>query len=396
MPIPSGLMMPIEKVPWTSLALGAAMLAGFALSTRFQELSPELLRRFGLSLETISPDSLIGHAFLHGNILDLLVSLFLLAIIGTAVENKAGWHRFLAIFAVGVTVNGALHVGLSPWLSPSYPFLGCSGGTLALIGAGVAAFPHAKTVYRIRTRKMWGYSYHEIELPFFVAGALCLMVDLIMGVSQSGTLTPLVMVRIGSFVAGAAMAFLLGVPRDSKEASEAAAVFVQTGDYRTLSKLELSALAESQPDNPHITLALLDRLTKDRLRPNPELKAQFAQQIPLFEENTEMALSAGTLLLGFREELGLSMEQALRVAHGVNQQGEVNLSKLLYDWILHSNLSDEDEKETAAFRLANLLESTGQTDKAVELYNWLVQTYPFGSLSAASQSRLKEIEDRGK
>ena len=96
------------------------------------------LAHFGMLIPAAAaagePWRLVAHAFLHGNILHLLVNLASFIAIGPALERSLGSVRFAALYLVSA-LGGGLAVCL--W-TPMTPVVGGSGALFGMTGALVA------------------------------------------------------------------------------------------------------------------------------------------------------------------------------------------------------------------------------------------------------------------
>lgn len=383
--------MTLQGFPWLTLILIAIQAAAYLLMRPDNGLLLPGRDRIGLDLDHISLASVLGHSFVSASLPEVIFHGIFTYQILRVLEGRTGWPKCLLIFVVGAAVNAGLHLALSTVVTPSFLLLGPGGGLAAAIGASLAIFPYAKTEHWLRSGH-FSFRYFTIEIPFWLSAPIYLLMLSIVGVFGALSVTPLLLVKVGAFAAGFLAAKLLGFKAYSPEASDAEAAMADGEDYSTLDRSALFALAESQTENPRITLALISRLISDRFQPDAILKKRFADHIPLFEKDVEMALSAGSILVSLKDSSGLTMEQSLRVAMAADAKSGAAAAKQIFDWVLHSSESDDDEKETAAFRLAEVLEREGNSAGARDLYAWLVKTYPFGSVTAASQSRLSALQ----
>lgn len=95
--------------------------------------------RFGMLVPALvaagEPWRLLAHAFLHGNVLHLLVNLSSLIAIGPSLERSLGSVRFATLYLVA-GLGGGIAVCL--WYDPRQPVLGGSGALFGMMGALVA------------------------------------------------------------------------------------------------------------------------------------------------------------------------------------------------------------------------------------------------------------------
>lgn len=130
----------VDDIPVTlvvAIAYGTlAVVTGMLQQTR--EFDENVLK-FGLLVPALVTAGdqwrLLAHAFLHGNIIHLLVNLSTLIAIGPVLERSLGSVRFAALYLVSA-LGGALAVCV--WYQPYQPVLGGSGALFGMMGALVA------------------------------------------------------------------------------------------------------------------------------------------------------------------------------------------------------------------------------------------------------------------
>jgi len=106
-------------------------------------LESAFMRMLGLGVEGIMRGwiwQLLTYAFLHGNLLHLLLNMLGLFFLGPELERHLGARTFLVMFLF-CTILGGLG-----WLVLTWPYegicVGASGGIFGLIGAFAGLFPH--------------------------------------------------------------------------------------------------------------------------------------------------------------------------------------------------------------------------------------------------------------
>lgn len=104
-------------------------------------LSPESWHVLG-PIDQLGP--LLTHAFLHQNLLHLLVNLWALALFGAAVEARVGPRPFIGLYLLALAV-GAMAQGLATPGSV-LPIIGASGAIAGLMGAQLALGPAARVL----------------------------------------------------------------------------------------------------------------------------------------------------------------------------------------------------------------------------------------------------------
>jgi membrane associated rhomboid family serine protease len=127
-----------SAVPWTTLALGGGILAGFGLELRLGDDLASFVQRWGVVPRDLlsSPPALITlltAIFLHAGWLHVLSNLLYLAVFGSAVEARLGHLRYLVLFLASGLVGDLVYSLLQS--SSTTPAIGASGAIAGSIGA---------------------------------------------------------------------------------------------------------------------------------------------------------------------------------------------------------------------------------------------------------------------
>ncbi len=125
-------------VTWTvSLMMAVATIAAYAYGME------EAVARFGLvpaEPGRVGGFTLLTSFFLHGGIIHLLVNLYFLIVVGSAVEQRIGHRRTVVILAASMATAALAHMALDP--RPATALVGASGGIAALFAVFALAFPN--------------------------------------------------------------------------------------------------------------------------------------------------------------------------------------------------------------------------------------------------------------
>lgn len=132
----------VDEIPVTTLvALAYGTLAVLTGMMGDEAVFAERIAQFGWLQPTLVASGLdeswrlLAHAFLHGNILHLMLNMASLWAIGPALERSLGSVRFALLYVVSA-LGGAFAVC---WLrEPMQPVLGGSGALFGMMGAAVA------------------------------------------------------------------------------------------------------------------------------------------------------------------------------------------------------------------------------------------------------------------
>lgn len=88
------------------------------------------------------PWQLVTYGFLHGDMMHILINMFMLWMFGRELEILMGSRRFLIYFLTGVIGAGIVQLIVAALQGGDYPTVGASGGVFALLLAFGMAFPN--------------------------------------------------------------------------------------------------------------------------------------------------------------------------------------------------------------------------------------------------------------
>lgn len=173
----------------------------------------------------------LAHAFLHVGWLHLIGNLVYLVVFGAALEDRLGPGRFFAVFALSAVAGAWTHYALVTLFKPAYlvyGVVGASGATSGLLGAFLVRLYFARIAvsYWIfmplqgvnRAGRTYAPALAAIAFWFVYQGVYALVQLGTAGVGVAYS------VHLGGFVAGVALALLLGtLPQAHAERKLAAA-----------------------------------------------------------------------------------------------------------------------------------------------------------------------------
>jgi Uncharacterized membrane protein (homolog of Drosophila rhomboid) len=165
-----------------------------------------------LSWEAVT---LVTSQFLHGGWLHLLGNMLYLWIFGNNVEDRLGRVGFLLFYLAGGVLAGLAQVAVDP--GSTSPTIGASGAIAATLGAYLVFFPGAKVTSLV----FLGFFYQLIKIPAALVLGFWFVLQLVdgfasLGVAQSGGVA--FFAHIGGFIAGAAVAWLVGAAQGTRPA----------------------------------------------------------------------------------------------------------------------------------------------------------------------------------
>lgn len=376
-----------ERIPWITILLLIVELVVLWRINNFGTISQENARLYGLSLQDFNLTALFCHPLVHFSIKTSAVTMGALILFGWVLEGRLGHWRYALLLFLGSALAAGLHLGLGS-LDPTMRLFGFTGGLTAVLGASLLVFTHSKVQYQYFLPWELLGDLHEISLPLWLVTPFYVLAEVGTAYISTGTLSPLTFVRFVPFLLGLALVPLLKVPRDTQEASEAQELLYEVDDYSLLSRDELSSLLQSQPNNPELILTLVQRLLKDGFAPNQQILEAFHRVVPEMIGRKEWAEAADHAMLNLYLHSKLDMRLVLRAALALD---ETSVGQNLLEVVRSSPDSDDTEKESAAFRLAQNAEKKGDMVKALTLYQWLEKNHPMGSMSGLVRSKIKDL-----
>jgi membrane associated rhomboid family serine protease len=151
--------------------------------------------------------TLCSSMFLHGSLLHLLGNLWFLWIFGDNVEDRLGHVPYLIFYLAGGVFAGCCHYAVDP--GSTVPTIGASGAVAAVMGAYLLLYPHANVISLVPIL----FFLHIVVIPAPVFLGIWFLIQLLQGSFAAGTAEAAGVAwwaHIGGFVAGIALAFLLG------------------------------------------------------------------------------------------------------------------------------------------------------------------------------------------
>ncbi len=132
---------------------------------------------------------LVTGGFLHGNLLHILMNLWVLFDLGAQVEELYGPPRYIVFFSLA----NAFGLFCSAYLKPAIPAVGSSAGIFGLIGAMIAL--------GVRNRGPMGQAIRGMYIRWAIYG---LLFGLLPGIDNTA--------HVGGLIAGFATAYVAGTP----------------------------------------------------------------------------------------------------------------------------------------------------------------------------------------
>lgn len=384
---------PPESFPIGTLCLIFINLFVYALTVGpGLEIKERILMKYGLTYANMGPLTMISSMFLHANIFHILGNMWFLYLFGFAVEGRLKTWKFLVIYLVAGLAGDLLHTFVVGPSHPLLPSIGASGAIMGVLGAALYMFPFGKVDFFY----WFGWFFHGVfTWPMWGVGILYLGQDLLwafLAGAAGGGVAHL------AHLGGALGGFLACIPfkpkRDSREASDARAMFSETKDLRTLSSWELAAMAASNPNDTTLALNWMHRCLRDN-RVTQDCHETFFRLLPAIIQR-EPIQSVGFVLASIAMTPGVvNPGFLLQTAGRLEQVQDSGTAIRLYDAVMADPKATPQDKEAALFRSAMLAETAfGNLQRAAHGYQEILRHYPMGPFADQARLRLSSLQRR--
>ncbi len=161
----------LSRTPAANVGIIAVTVAMFLVQTASPAVEAALLLRpFELS-----PQGILGSAFLHAGWMHLLGNMLFLYIFGNNINDALGHAAYVGFYLGGAVAAGLLHAAVS-----STPALGASGAVWAVSGAYLAMYPRSRIVLLI-----FYFVITTVSIPAIWFIGLRLALDVFFGLNDS-------------------------------------------------------------------------------------------------------------------------------------------------------------------------------------------------------------------
>ena len=386
---------PPESWPVATLALIFFNTLAFALTcTRDLSIQPHVAYQYGLTYNNLSPLTLFTSIFLHGDLMHLLGNMWFLYLFGFPVEGRLRTPKFLLVYFVAGACGGLAQTLLLGRLEPNMPGVGASGAIMGILGAAMYMFPHGKISFFYFV----GYWWHGIfNVPMWGVGLLYLGMDALfaaIGSSVGGGVAHLA--HLGGAVGGFFAGLLFRPKRDSRDASEAKAMYTDTRDFSTLTAFDMRAMIQSNPDDTKLVLFWMHRSLREN-RVMPDCHEAFFRLLPQILQKEEIQV-VGFVLSSIALTPGFVKPGTLLLAAAKLEQAQDHGTALrLYDAVLGDQGSAPADREAALFRSALLSETAFRNlPRAAQGYEEIIKWFPMGPFADQARLRLSNLHRQPK
>ena len=341
------------------------------------------------------PVSLITSVFLHASDGHLWGNMLFLWAVGTVVEKRIGWKRFMAFYLLAGVIAGLLPALIDAlFFQKATHGLGASGAISGVMGLFAVRCYFKSMVFPLPILGVFSLILPislKVRLNSLVIIGLFFLADLSGGIDQvAGQSSSNVghWAHIGGMVCGIAlgMMFKLGEQAVEERHYEIGSQALDKKGDLFQGEESLRFTLEKNPDNADATILLARLLSK--FNPSEEGEA-------LYRKGMDMLIQARPkeVATAFKEyyELylaGVNPETQFRLASFFHQQKD-------YEWAARclELLSDDVStpvkiREKAMFQCARQMEIVGNFDVARHYYQLFVDTFPASAFTAKAHARL--------
>jgi membrane associated rhomboid family serine protease len=391
--IPYRVKNPITRFPFATVAILAANMGVFALTSEyFLVIRHPVLVAYSFTWGVSPPWTFFTAAFLHADIFHLAGNMLFLWVFGRAVEDRLGVGRFLAVYLVAGMAGDVLQALLGSAAADPVPTLGASGCIMGLLGAYWYLFSWSPVCVFYFFWILFFIRVGTFEIAaFWVIGAY-VMLDVLSGAwnSATGVVGGVAnFAHVGGAAAGALVCFALGMKRDTGAVSKAKATYADVKDLGDVPLLQLVTMLEQDPANPSIVRAMLGPAIAAGERDLVDRVMARAGSV-LMEKDPDLVATYVADLGG--DPSLYPIGQLMWLADNQQHSGDPDMALKLYQRITE-RFPDTPDMETALCRMAQIhwnVRRDGQS--ARQCVDAMLAKSPFGPMASVGEALLRDIE----
>lgn len=396
MAIPLRTKNPPESIPWVTYGLILVNVIVYAATQEGLIIKKSVLDDYALSALNPTPLRFFASLFLHGDITHLLGNMLFLWILGCAVEGRLKWWKFSFLYLISGLVGDLLHFALVSGRAVTLPTIGASGAIMGCLGAALYMFPHAPVTFLwLSPGRLFGGGGITMDFPMWAVGLYYLGWDVLgamLGPMGGGVAH---LAHLGGAGAGLLIPLIFRAARDDQSVSEAKEALHDTGDYNSLYKVQLEKMAQSQPDNHQISLALINRNFYENKTAAPENLERFIRHYRTILNDpktkfTDLEIATTQVMQTFPGKLPNSY--AIMTAQQCLKNSHPNPARAIFELLMKDPHIKQDDRETAVYNLAQIYDQwLHQLETAYNLYYEFYQKYPMSPLTPNVVTRMKQM-----
>ncbi len=358
--LPVGTEIRLRRAPVATLSIVGLNLLVFGL-TAFGGRGGALFRSLAFVPAHFQLYTLLTSTFLHAGFLHVSLNLLYLWIFGSVLEDRMGWVRYVATYAVcGVLSNMAQAVVVVSFLpqNAGIPIVGASGAIAGLLGMFLVRFYYVRVKVVSVAMLFFQGVYRASISRLNAAGAMLLWILIQLGYGLATSSSPISLTAYWSHVSGFSMGLMLGLVGGLHKEAAMEKKFLKARRYFEEGKW-FASMGEA-----------IEYL---RIRP--------------LDPNARTLLARAFLLTGQRKQA--AAEYARAVSIELSRGGESaalecygELKRVAPEFVLPA---------ASQLAMARCLEGRGRPDLAAEAYLAFGQTYPFKQKAPAAILKSAEI-----
>jgi len=211
--LPVGTEVRLRKPPVATLCIVGLNLVCFGLTAYFGRNSV-FFRELAFVPASFRLHSLLTSTFLHAGFLHVTLNLLYLWIFGSVLEDRMGWLRYVATYAVcGVLSNMAQAVAVVSFVpqNAGIPIVGASGAIAGLLGLFLVRFYYVRVKVVSMAMLFFQGVFRASVSKLNAAGAMLLWIIIQLAYGLATSSSPISMTAYWSHVSGFSMGLILGL-----------------------------------------------------------------------------------------------------------------------------------------------------------------------------------------
>ena len=358
--LPVGTEVRLRKIPVATLSIVGLNLVVFCL-TSFYGRGGVLFRSLAFVPAEFRLYSLLTSTFLHAGILHVSLNLLYLWIFGSVLEDRLGWVRYVAIYAVcGALSNMAQAVVVVAFMpqNAAVPIVGASGAIAGLLGLFLVRFYYVRVKVASMAMLFFQGVYRASISRLNAAGAMLLWILIQLAYGLATASSPVSMTAYWSHVSGFSMGLALGLAGGMHKEASLEKKFLRARRYFEEGKW-FASMGEA-----------IEYL---KIRP--------------LDPDARMLLARAFLLTGQRKQAAAEYSRVVSIE--LERGGESAALECYGE--LKRVAPGSVLPATAQLAIARCLEDHGRPDLAAEAYLAFGSAYPFKQKAPAALLKSAEI-----
>ena len=343
------------------------------------------------------PVSLIASMFLHAGGGHLWGNMLFLWAVGTVVEKRIGWKKFLAFYLIaGIAANLLAAAVQFVAFGDATHCLGASGAIAGTMGLFAVRCYFKSMVFPLPILGIFSLILpisFKIRLNSLVIIGLFFLSDLSGGIGQvAGQSSSNIAhwAHIGGMVCGIVLGLLFKLGDQAVEERHleiGSQALSKRGDlYQGEESLRLAL--QKNPDNCEVMLVLARILSK--FQPTAEGEELYRRAMDLLIKTKPKDVAVAFKEYYDRYLKGINHDTQFRLATYYRQQNDHEWAARCLELLSDDQSTPTELREKAIFQCARQMELLGKTDVARHYYQLFVESFPKSMFFAKAQARLAE------